>query len=479
MADSSIRNWEAVIGLEIHVQLQTQTKMFSSCKWNYGESPNTLTCPLTMAYPGSLPTINKKAVDSAIMIGNALKCKINKYSEFSRKHYFYPDLPKGYQISQFDKPICGKGNLKVEVNKRFCDIGITRAHLEEDAGKLIHTIDGESLVDYNRAGAPLIEIVTEPDFRDVDVVIAFLKLLKNTIEYINVSDCDMEKGNLRVDLNVSLMKKGSSEFGVRREIKNLNSFKSISRAIKYEINEQSRILDLGGEIKQSTMIWDEINNKSTILREKEDAHDYRYFPEPDLLPLILSNIQVESISDNMPELPMDKKARFKKVYSINSEDANFLIADKNVANYFEELVDLSKDCSQSLNWIRTHVTQVLNKDKISILDFKIKPNRLSELIYNINNNNITNENAKKVFEVMLKDDRAPNELINDLGLKVSRNINELSLIVEKIMNENNDEFIRLKNGETKLVKFFIGQVMKETKGKYPPPMIIKEINGNI
>ena len=470
-----LSNWQPVIGVEIHVQLQTKTKMFSSCEWRYGESPNTLTCPLTMAYPGTLPVINKKAVDAAIMIGHALNCKINQYSEFSRKHYFYPDLPKGYQISQFDKPICGKGSLKVKLDDKNYNIGITRAHLEEDAGKLIHSLNNTSLVDYNRAGAPLIEIVTEPDFREAEVVIAFLKTLKNTIEYIDVSDCDMEKGNLRVDLNVSIMKKDDSEFGTRREVKNLNSFRSVNKAIQYEIIEQSRILESGGKVKQSTMIWDESRNKTITIREKEDAHDYRYFPEPDLPPLVISDNQISRVLENTPELPIEKTARFKKEFSLDDSDIDFLISDKNIANYFENAVEYLDNPNQVLNWIRINVMQVLNRDKISINDFTISPERLCQLLDLLNQKKITNDNAKKIFDTMLTDQNSAEDIMSKMGFEVSTDSKGLSEMIKKLLSDNPNEYERLKNGEDKLIKFFMGQVMRETKGKYPPDIIIKTL----
>ena len=472
-------NWQPVIGVEIHVQLQTETKMFSPCKWQYGEPPNTLTCPVTMAYPGTLPIINKKAVNSAIMIGHALNCKINRYSEFSRKHYFYPDLPKGYQISQFDKPICGKGNLNVEFNNKNYNIAITRAHLEEDAGKLIHSLENTSLVDYNRSGAPLIEIVTEPDFRQPEVVIAFLKALKNTIEYIGVSDCDMEKGNLRVDLNVSIMKKDDLEFGIRREIKNLNSFRSVNKAIQYEVVEQAKILESGNKVKQSTMIWNENKNKTIVTRKKEDAHDYRYFPEPDLPPLIISDDEIRIILESMPELPREKSLRFKEEFNLNDYDIEFLISDKSIATYFENTLDYTTDTIQVLNWLKTHIMQVLNREKISICDFPIKPERLCQLLDLLNQQKITNDNAKKVFDVMLSNQKSPVDIISNMNLEILTDSKELSEIIKEVFNKNSNEYNRLKNGEDKLVKFFMGQVMRETKGKYPPYIIIKTLKDNI
>ncbi len=474
--ESAILNWQPVIGLEIHVQLSTDTKMFSACEWGYGKSPNTLVCPLTMAYPGTLPIINKKAVEKAVVIGKALNCKINNYSEFSRKHYFYPDLPKGYQISQYDKPICGKGFLNVEVDSEIYKVNITRAHLEEDSGKLLHSEQKVSLVDYNRSGTPLIEIVTEPDFSEPKLVDAFLKTLKNRIEYVGVSDCDMEKGNLRVDLNVSIMEKGSSTFGVRREIKNLNSFRIIGKAIKYEIAEQAKIIESGGAVKQSTMIWSEIENRTKVTREKEDAHDYRYFPEPDLAPLRISNAEIEKILEQMPELPDQLASRLKNSYDLNSDDVFFLVSDKNIAKYYEDVLKKINEPILVLNWIKVNVMKVLNRDKMDILQFTISPVRLAELLALLIENKITKDNASKVFDVMLDSNKNALDIMNSLKLNASTNQDDLSSIINKTVDGFPDELRRLKNGEKKLIKFFMGQVMKETKGKYPPALIIDMLN---
>ena len=474
--ESAILNWQPVIGLEIHVQLSTDTKMFSACEWGYGKSPNTLVCPLTMAYPGTLPIINKKAVEKAVVIGKALNCKINNYSEFSRKHYFYPDLPKGYQISQYDKPICGKGFLNVKVDSEIYKINITRAHLEEDSGKLMHSEEKVSLVDYNRSGTPLIEIVTEPDFSEPRLVDAFLKTLKNRIEYVGGSDCDMEKGNLRVDLNVSIMEKGSSTFGVRREIKNLNSFRSIGKAIKYEIAEQAKIIESGGAVKQSTMIWSEIENRTKVTREKEDAHDYRYFPEPDLAPLRISNAEIEKILEQMPELPDQLASRLKNSYDLNSDDVLFLVSDKNIANYYEAVLEEINEPVLVLNWIKVNVMKILNRDKMDILQFTITPFRLAELLTLLIEGKITKDNASKVFDVMLDSSKNALDIMNSLKLNVSTNQDNLSSIINKTVDSFPNELGRLKNGEKKLIKFFMGQVMKETKGKYPPALIIDMLN---
>tara|TARA_Y100000996_G_scaffold121156_1_gene90803 strand:- start:2442 stop:3893 length:1452 start_codon:yes stop_codon:yes gene_type:complete len=471
-----ITKWQPVIGLEIHLQLSTKTKMFSSCEWGYGKSPNSLTCPLTMAYPGTLPVVNQKAVEKAVMVGKALNCKINNYSQFSRKHYFYPDLPKGYQISQYDKPICGMGYLDIENNSKMDRINITRAHLEEDAGKFLHSDENVSLIDYNRAGAPLVEIVTEPEFRDPELVDSFLKTLKNRMEFIGVSDCNMEKGNFRIDLNVSIMRVGESNFGVRREIKNLNSFRSVNKAIKYEVKKQAEIIESGRLVKQSTMIWDESTNSTKITREKEDAHDYRYFPEPDLDPLYLSESTIKRIIKNMPELPDELALRLKKKYKISSEGVSFLVSDKYVAIYFEQVLEYITEPNLVLNWIKTNIMKILNRDKITIQQFYISPEKLGQLLDLLNSKRITKESANKIFDLMLLDDVSAIDLMNDNNLEVSTNEDELHAIIKNVIEIFPKEHDRYKNGEEKLIKFFMGQSMKKTKGKYPPNLIIEELN---
>ena len=471
-----VKRWQPVIGLEIHLQLSTKTKMFSSCEWGYGKSPNTLTCPLTMAYPGTLPVVNQEAVKKAIMIGKALNCNINNHSEFSRKHYFYPDLPKGYQISQYDKPICGKGYLDLKTESDSFRVGITRAHLEEDAGKFLHDEKSDSLVDYNRSGAPLVEIVTEPDFRSPELVDLFLKTLKNRIEYIGASDCNMERGNLRVDLNVSIMSVGDSQFGTRREIKNLNSFRSINKAIKYEVQKQASIIESGGDIKQSTMIWSELENKTNVTREKEDAHDYRYFPEPDLAPLHISTSYIEDIISQMPELPDELALRLKEQYNLNDAGVAFLISDKNIASYYEQVVQEINNPNLVLNWIRTNVMSVINRDKIDIDEFSVRPSRLAELLKLLDNQKVTKQGADQIFKTMTLNSQSALEIMKELKLEVSINQDDLSGIINQIIKSFPKELARLQKGEEKLIKFFMGQVMKESKGKYSPQLIIQELN---
>ena len=472
-------SWTPVIGVEIHLQLLTKTKMFSSCAWDYNESPNTLTCPVTMAYPGTLPIINKEAVIKAVMVGKALNCDINNFSEFSRKHYFYPDLPKGYQISQYDKPICGKGFLEVDLDNSSHTINITRAHLEEDSGKMLHGADNISYIDYNRSGAPLIEIVTEPDFRSPELVVAFLKKMKNQLEYIGVSDCDMEKGNLRVDLNVSVMKKNSTNFGVRREVKNLNSFRSVDRAIRYEVEEQVKMLTNNLEIQQSTLIWDEGKNETKVIRVKEDANDYRYFPEPDLPPLTLSHDMIKNILIDMPELPDQKSKRFKDEYNINNEDLKFLMSTKQISEYFEKAAKIFDKYSMIVNWIRVYIMQIVNRDKIEIENFSITPERLVEILELLSKDIITKESAKKVFDEMIGNNKMASNIVEELGLNLSNDEDELEVIIKNVLSDNPAELDRLKNGEDKLIKFFMGLVMRETKGKYPPKSIIDILNKSI
>ena len=361
--NKDIKNWDLTVGLEVHIQLSTKSKMFCKCPSIYGSTPNSLICPICLGLPGDLPIINQEAINMAIKLGHAFNFKINQKTEFSRKNYYYPDLPKGYQITQFDKPICENGSIEIERNGSIYKIGITRAHLEEDSGKLIHHSDNSSFVDLNRAGSPLIEIVSEPDMHSSEDARLYLEKLKQMVQYINVSDCDMEKGNLRVDINVSINRKGDSQLGTRREIKNLNSFKSVQKAIDYEYKKQIELIKNGQIIEQSTLSWDEKNNQTTVIRKKEDAHDYRYFPEPDLPKLNLLNKDIESIKDELPELPNQKLDRFSKNYDIKKQDLSIIISNLDLANYFENLVSLTKLPQQTANWILVEILRYTNEFK--------------------------------------------------------------------------------------------------------------------
>ena len=464
--------WEMVIGLEVHVQLNSKTKMFTPTNWSYGESPNTQICPITLGYPGTLPMINSEAVRKGILIGLSLNCDINTITKFSRKHYFYPDLPKGYQITQFDKPLCEDGFIDIE-NKK---IRILRAHLEEDAGKSIHTLEGDALIDYNRCGAPLLEIVSEPDMSSADEAMDYLKSLKEIISSIGASDCNMEKGNLRVDLNVSVMPIGSKIFGTRREVKNVNSFRNIEKAIHYEYNYQCSRLESGKEIDQETLLWDDNNEMTKSIRTKEDAHDYRYFPEPDLPPLKVSNELIEEIKNAMPELPNQIRMDLFEKYKLNKDQIDYLLGNRELLNYYRKLCGESfKNSIKYYNWLSIEVVKYLKDKNLSILEFPIPIKDLRQLIDLEINNKIDHSMAKKIFSKLVSSDQKFSEIINDIHLE-NNNSDDLKDCINSILKQNQEEHDRLINGEIKLVNFFIGLVMKASKGKYSPADISKYLN---
>tara|TARA_B100000674_G_C37885216_1_gene936317 strand:- start:320 stop:1576 length:1257 start_codon:yes stop_codon:yes gene_type:complete len=410
----------------------------------------------------------------ALKLSHALNFNVNHHTSFSRKNYFYPDLPKGYQISQFNDPICFDGYLNIEENDKIIKIGITRAHLEEDSGKLIHHSDDYSFIDLNRAGSPLIEIVSEPQIHSSEQAKLYLEKLKQIIKYLDISDCDMEKGNLRVDLNVSVKKKNETNLGTRREVKNLNSFKSVQKAIEYEFKEQIKIIESGNEVEQLTLTWDEKNNFTKVLRKKEDAHDYRYFPEPDLPHLKISDSKISQIGDKMPELPDDKYERFKNIYNLKPQDLKILISELDWANYFESLVNLTDLPKHTSNWVLGEILSYTKKNNLSINDIPIDLKRISDLIVLFKNGKLTNVNAKKIFHIMLKDDRSASEIMEEEKMMVVKDDNFLNDIIKEVFKKNISEFQRLKNGENKLIGFFMGQIMKESNGK-ADPQSIKEV----
>ena len=470
--NSTSNNWKMIIGLEVHVQLNTKTKMFTSSDWSYGESPNTQICPITLGYPGTLPTINSSAIEKGMLIGLSLNCMINKITKFSRKHYFYPDLPKGYQISQFEDPLCENGYIHIENGKK---VNIVRAHLEEDAGKTIHTIEGDALIDYNRAGAPLLEIVSGPDMTSPSEAISYLNFLKETIIALNASDCDMEKGNLRVDLNISVMKSGDKEFGTRREVKNLNSFRNVEKAINYEFGYQSDILDHGGEIKQETLLWDDNDMVTQSIRTKEDAHDYRYFPEPDLPPLKISDQMIKEIKDSIPKLPHQVRKELLSC-NLNSEQVDFLINNRDILKYFESMLDDDlKKTIKYYNWITIEVVKHLKDTQNSIDSFSISPTQLKELVDIEIEGEIDHSQAKKIFSSMLKTGESARKIFKDMGYDKVDDLNDLDDFVKTIFDKFPEEYARLISGEDKLINFFIGNTMKESKGKYLPANITQSI----
>ncbi len=476
MSTNIINGWKLTVGLEVHIQLSTKTKMFCKCPSIYGAEPNSLTCPICLAMPGALPMINEEAINMAIKLGHALNFNINKKNTFAKKNYFYPHLPKGYQISQFDKPICENGYLNIDNKNK---IGITRAHLEEDSGKLIHHSDKFSFVDLNRAGCPLIEIVSEPEIFSSEDAKLYLEKLKQIVEYINISDCDMEKGNLRVDINVSVKKDTDSELGTRREVKNLNSFKSVQKAIDYEYKKQIEMIEQGLDIEQCTLSWDEKNNKTKIIRKKEDAHDYRYFPEPDLPDILLSEKNIEKIKNNLPELPDQKLSRFLDSYKVKKDDLKIIVSDLKLADYFESLARLTKLDQETANWLLVEILAYTKNERIAINQLPFELKNIAELIILYNKGKLSNTNAKKIFKLMLSDNRAPTDIMEQEQLMIIEDDSFIQELAESVFSDNDNEFTRLKNGEMKLIGFFVGQIMKKSKGKADPKMIQKIINKKI
>ena len=469
-------DYEVVIGLEVHAELSTKTKIFCNCSTEFGGMPNTHTCPICMAMPGTLPVLNEKAVEYAVKAGLATNCSISKDSKNDRKNYFYPDLPKSYQISQFDKPLCNNGYIEIEEeNGEKKKIRILRIHIEEDAGKLNHNEFSEgSLVDLNRAGVPLIEIVSEPDLRSAKEADAYLKKLKSTLEYIEVSDCKMQEGSFRADVNVSIHKPGTP-FGTRTEMKNMNSFKSISRAIEYEIQRQSEVLDNGGIIEQETLRWDDVSGRTFSMRNKEDAQDYRYFPEPDLLKLVITDEEIEAIRQTMPESKVEKLARFINDYGLPEYDANILCEDIELADYFEKVAKTSGNGKLSANWIMTDVMRILKEKNIDIEKFSISAEHLGEIIALIEKGTISTKIAKELFEIKLTDERAPEVIVKEKGMVQVADTGAIEAMVDEVIANNPKMVEDYKNSDEgrkpRVIKGLIGQVMKLSKGKANPTLV--------
>ena len=462
--------FEPVIGLEVHAQLKTLTKIFCGCSTKFGNPPNTNTCPICTGMPGVLPVLNKQAVTFAIRAALATNCKINQESRFDRKNYFYPDLPKGYQISQYAAPIAEHGFLEIETqingNKT---IGITRIHMEEDAGKLIHDpARARSMVDLNRTGVPLIEIVSEPDIRTAQEAGAYLRKLHAILKYIDVCDGNMEEGSFRCDANISLRPRGQKEFGIRSELKNLNSFKNVEKAILYEIERQTYVLEEGKQVIQETRLWDPLRNKTTSMRGKEEAHDYRYFPDPDLVPLIVDDHWIREVKKHMPELPHAKKSRFIQDYKLSDYDAKVLTSSIELADFFETASGSLKDKKQAANWIMTTLLAMLNSKGISISDSPVSAIAFSKLLTLIENRKINANAAKIVFDEMVATKKDPEIIVKEKGLEQVSDSSELETIVKNVINENPDEVAAFRNGKTKLFSFFMGKIMKKTRGKADP-----------
>lgn len=471
MTTGSQTQFETVIGLEVHVQLSTRTKMFCGCQNVFGSPPNTNVCPVCMGLPGSLPVVNRQALSYAISIGLALNCDINRYIKFDRKNYYYPDCPKNYQISQFDMPICYGGHLYIPTGEgQTKKIGITRAHLEEDAGKLIHADDG-SLVDYNRTGTPLLEIVSEPDMRSPQEAYDYLQNLKLTVSYLDVSDCDMEKGSLRCDANVSIRPMGSSELGTKAELKNMNSFKAVRAALEYEITRQQKVVLAGEQVVQETRLWDEDKMRTASMRTKEEAHDYRYFPDPDLVPFTMADSEVEAARAALPELPEAKLERFLEEYGLSDYDAGILVQERAMADFFEACAKLYDDSKKICNWLNGSVQQAINDRKSTITQLGITPQQLTALIKKVDDGTISNLVAKDVLLKMLDSGKEAAQIIEEEGLAQVSDEGELEGIVEELITDNPQVVQQIQSGQDKAIGFLVGQAMKKTQGKANPKMI--------
>ncbi len=464
--------FESVIGLEVHAQLKTRTKIFCNCSTLFGAPPNMHTCPVCLGMPGVLPVLNKKVVEYSIRMAIATNCQIAGESRFARKNYFYPDLPKGYQISQYELPIAQFGHIDIEINDHKKRIGITRIHMEEDAGKLIHNPDRPvSMVDFNRTGVPLIEIVSEPDIRFPEEAGAYLRKLRSIVRYIDICDGNMEEGSFRCDANVSVMPKGSETFGTRTELKNLNSFKHVEKAVHYEINRQMEIIGDGGHIVQETRLWNPDKSITTSMRSKEEAHDYRYFPDPDLLPLVVNDEWINSVRADLPELPDEKRERFVKEFSLPFYDAGILTSSRNLADYFEECLKEFHNPKQVSNWIMSSLLGLLNAEGKTIEDSPISSRDLAHLLKLIDDGVISGKIAKKVFEEMASTGSPPEKIVEEKGLVQVTDSSAIEKVILKVLSQCIKEVEDYKNGKTKLLGFFVGQVMKETKGKANPKMV--------
>ena len=465
--------WEPVIGLEVHVQLSTKSKIFSSASTNFGLEQNTQACSIDLGMPGVLPVLNEQAVIMAIKFGLSINATISNKSIFARKNYFYPDLPKGYQISQYELPIVSKGSINIENRDGKKSIGITRAHLEEDAGKSIHDLyKDESAIDLNRAGTPLIEIVSEPELSNAEEAVSYLKKIHTLVKYLEISDGNMEQGSFRCDANISIKKAKEKNLGIRAEIKNINSFKFVENAINYEIKRQIDSLESGKKIVQETRLYDPVKNETRSMRSKEEANDYRYFPDPDLLPVIIDEKLIQSIKASIPELPDAKKKRFMKEFKLSEYDTSILVSDKLLSEFFEYTVTLKNlDSKMVANWIITEVLALAKKSNLGVQDYPVKPEKLAFLLSNIADETISNKQAKGIFLRMWTNGDNPEEIIQMEGLEQISDIEELNKIVENVLKNNYKCVGDYQNGKVKLFGFFVGEVMKETQGKANPKLV--------
>jgi aspartyl-tRNA(Asn)/glutamyl-tRNA(Gln) amidotransferase subunit B len=468
--------FETVIGLEIHAELLTATKIFCGCAPKFGDAPNSHGCPVCLGLPGSLPVLNRRVVDMAIRMGLAVGCEISHNSVFARKNYFYPDLPKGYQISQYDMPLCTNGAIDIEAEGAKRNVRINRIHLEEDAGKLIHDQDADSLFDVNRCGTPLIEIVTEPDLRSGQEAYAYLTAIKQILEYLGICDCNMEEGSLRCDANISIRPKGETKLGTKTELKNMNTFRGVEKALAYEALRQRDAAASGEAIVQQTFRWDPDRNRTVVMRSKEEAHDYRYFPDPDLLPLVVDDAWIRRAAETMPELPARKRARFIADFGVTPYMADVLTLEAAIAKYFEETLAFCKDAKLVANWVMGEVLRFAKEKKISVASLSVTPRRLGALLGLVAEGALSANAAKRAFDIMEMQDKDAAAVVAEEGLTQISDTGELSKIVKDVVAKNPKEVQRYKAGETKLMGFFVGQVMKATGGKGNPREINKLVS---
>lgn len=469
----SREDYEVVIGLEVHAELSTKTKIFCSCPTEFGGAPNTHTCPICMAMPGTLPVLNEKVVEYAVKAGLATNCTISRNSKNDRKNYYYPDLPKSYQISQYDKPLCEDGEVEIETKNGKKTIRIERIHIEEDAGKLNHDdFGGGSLVDLNRAGVPLIETVSRPDMRSAEEAEAYLRKLKSIFEYIEVSDCKMQEGSLRADVNVSVHKPGEP-LGTRTEMKNMNSFRSIVRAIDYEVDRQIDVLENGGKVYQETLRWDDVSGKTFPMRDKEDAQDYRYFPDPDLVAIKLSEEYIENIKNNLPELPGSRKQRYLEEYKLSEKDANLITSSKYLSDLFEQATAICNNAKAVNNWIISDISRILNETEMEPIQIPFDSKQLAKLVILIDKGTISSSIGKKVLVELFENPRDPEVIIKEKGWIQISDEGAIKEVVLKVLEANPQSIADYKGGKDKALGFLVGQAMKETKGKANPQMLNK------
>ena len=475
-----LEHWEPVIGLEVHAQLSTRTKMFCGCRNSYGAPPNSYTCPTCLGLPGALPVANEKAVNFALRLGLALGCEITQLSRFARKNYFYPDLTKGYQISQYDDPLCVGGQVTIRWGNEIKDIALTRIHMEEDAGKSIHAENGDGTkVDFNRCGVPLVEIVSEPVIQSPEEAKVYLVRLKQILEYLNICNCNMEEGNLRCDANISVRPLGESKFGVKTEMKNMNSFRGVERGLTSEIVRQAQVLDEGGEVEQVTLLWNEAEQKAEVMRSKEEAHDYRYFPDPDLVPLSVSDNNLDAIRSSLVEMPYEREERFVNQYGLRLKDVLVLSSEKLLADYFEETVSAGAEPAEAAKWIMGEVLSIIKDGRMSVSSFPVTPDQFDGLLNSVKNGTVNVATGKDILRRMVNSDLTAAEIIKKEGLAQVSDESALSEAVAQVVANNPDELGRYREGKKALFGFFMGEVMKVTGGKSDPKVVKKLLTSSL